>query len=110
MTQYKENNLVIGVISLSTIAGRFFLHRSGVLEGNQSYSSPDECTLNDGTRFLLLHRPESVIGLHLDQVIVVVDLYRKVFQDKEELIREALVSVNSRSCVPEDLQYVEYYL
>ena len=106
----EEDNLTIGVVSLDVISGRFFLHRSGVLVGKHTYSSPDRCTLSDGTKFLLLHRPESVRGLHLDQVIVVVDPQEQVFLVKEELIRESLVSLNAHSCVPEELQYVEYRL
>ena len=65
MTQFKEDNLIIGVVALDAISGRFFLHRSGILVGKQTYSSLDECNLNDGTKFLLLHRPESVRGLRL---------------------------------------------
>ena len=109
MTQFKEGNLVIGVVALDAISGRFFLHRSGIV-GNQTYSSLNECTINDGTKFLLLHRPESVRGLRLDQVVVVVDPQEQVFLVKEDVIREALVSLKAHSCVPEDLQYMEYRL
>ncbi len=105
----EEDNLVIGVVALDAISGRFFLHRSGII-GNQTYSSRDECTLNDGTKFLLLHRPESVRGLRLDQVVVVVDPQERVFQIKEDVLRETLVSLKAHSRVPEDLQYTEYRL
>ena len=110
MTQFKEGNLIIGVVALDAVSGRFFLYRSGVLEGDHTHSSLDKCTLSDGTRFLLLYRPESVRGLRLDQVIVVVDPQEKVFQVKEDIIREALVTLKAHSCVPEDLQYTEYRL
>jgi len=105
----EEGNLTIGVISRDAVSGRFFLFRSGVLD-IPSISSHNCCTLVDGTKFILLHNAQSVRGLRPDQVIVVVDPQEQVFLVKEELIRESLASLNAHSCVPEELQYIEYRL
>lgn len=105
----EEDNLTIGVVSLTLLAGRFFLHKSGVL-GDVYFSYPDTVTLLDGTKFLLLHEPYSLRGIRLDQLVVVVDPDKNVFLDREEVIREALVSLSTHSCVPEELQYIEYRL
>ena len=105
----EEDNLTIGVVSLDAVSGRFFLFRSGVLD-RPSVSSPNCCTLVDGTKFILLHNVRSVRGLRLDQVIVVVDPQEQVFLVKEELIRKSLVYLKAHSCVPEELQYIEYRL